>query len=204
MARQRKYLFPAALVLGLAAALAGFSACAEPPLRTIVAARNGFSELRDELRGETWAPDEFRAAEAAMRQAEGELREQQGRMGFRRDYALTLELFRAAQSDLDVARRAAVESRAAAERDARQAVEAAASAVDNARAAVLIAPVGRDGRSEGARLDVLLEQAADRLMDARERLQNEEFREAQTAADGVLEDVAGLVHQAGRSRRGGS
>ena len=65
MARQRKYLFPAALVLGLAAALAGFSACAEPPLRTIVAARNGFSELRDELRGETWAPDEFRAAEAA-------------------------------------------------------------------------------------------------------------------------------------------
>ncbi|MGH9868206.1 MAG: hypothetical protein ACREAA_08595 [Candidatus Polarisedimenticolia bacterium] len=188
----------AAALLLLVAVLAGVSACAEPPTRAISAARTAFGELTDPLQGATWAPEEYLAAEAAMRQADGELRRQAARWGFRRDYRVTLELFRAALEDVERARRAAEAGRELAERDAREAVDAAQVALDHARAALLVAPVGREGRSSAARVSDGLERAALRLQEGRDRLADGEFKEALAAADGVQDDVASLVHSLGR------
>jgi hypothetical protein len=196
-------LLRAALLAAAVCSLYLVAGCAEPPQKTIDAARAGFNEVRDGLQGGTWAPDEYAAAEATMRQAEEELRRQQGRWGFRRDYAGVLDLFRAAQSDLEAARRAAVEGRQLAEKEAREAVDAAMASVDNARAAVLVAPVTRDGRTAGGRLDGGLNHAEERLHEARRLLGEEKFHEALKVAEEVQEEVSALMKAVGRARRSG-
>lgn len=191
----------------VAAGLCGLwvlAACAQPPLKTIEAARALLTDVRDGVQGATWAPDEFAVAEVTMREAEAELRRQQGRWGFRRDYTLVLELFRAAQSDLEAARLSAVAGRQLAGKEAREAVDAAAASVDHARAAVLVAPVTRDGRTAGGRLDGGLNHAEERLDEARRLLGEEKFREALKVAEEVQEEVSTLMKAAGGSRRSGA
>lgn len=187
----------------LAASLTVLWGCAEPPQKTIDATRAAFTDLRDVARGATWAPDDFAMAESALRQAEDELRRQQSRWAFRRDYGTVLDLFRAAQSDLDAARRAAVSGRQTAEKEAREAVDAAGAAVDHARAAVLVAPVTRDGRAAGGRLDGGLDGAEDRLLEARKLLAEEKYQEALTVAEGIQEEISALLKAVGRARRSG-
>jgi hypothetical protein len=188
---------------GSAAALLVLAGCAHPPQKTIDATRAALTDVRDGVQGATWAPEEFAAAEASVRQAEDELRRQNGRWGFRRDYGVALELFRAAQADLDLARRAAVAERQIAEKEAREAIDAALASIDHARAVVLVAPVGRDGRSSGGSVDGRLTEAVDRLDEARRLMSEEKYHEALQAAESVQEEVYVLLRAVGRSRRGG-
>jgi hypothetical protein len=193
-----------AVILGAGLfALASLAACAEPPQKTIDATRAVFIDVRDGVQGAIWAPDEFSVAEATVREAEEELRRQQARWGFRRDYSTVLDLFRAAQSDLEAARLSAVAGRQLAEKEAREAVDAALASVDHARAAVLVAPVTRDGRMAGGRLDGGLDHAQERLEEARRLLGEEKFREALKVAEEVLEEVSTLMKAVGLSRRSG-
>ena len=182
-------------------ALLWISGCAQPPQKTIDAVRAAFTDVRDAIQGATWAPDEFAAAEATVRQAEEELRRQNGRWWFRRDYTIALDLFRAAQADLDLARRAAVSERQVAEKEAREAIDAALASIDHARAAALVAPVGRD--SSGGGMDRRLSEAVDRLDEARRLMSEEKYHEALQAAESVQEEVYVLLRALGRSRRGG-
>src|SRR5688572_25916065 len=186
----------------LVAALLCLAGCAAPPQKTIDATRAALTDVRDAVQGATWAPEEFAAAEATVRQAEAELARQSGRW-FRRDYTVVLDLFRAAQADLELARRAAVSKRQLAEKEAREAIDAALASIDHARAVVLVAPVGRDARSPGGGMDGRLSEAVDRLDEARRLMSEEKYHEALQAAESVQEEVYALLRALGRSRRGG-
>ncbi|HKY31413.1 MAG TPA: hypothetical protein VJV23_02670 [Candidatus Polarisedimenticolia bacterium] len=184
----------------LAAAVAVLASCAEPPGWEAGRARAAFQDLAAAGAAD-YAPDPYRSAEAALRDAEAELASQNARFTPWRDYAKAAELFKLARADAEAARLEAEEGRRGAEKEAREAADAAEAAVDNARATLLVAPVGRDGRSAAVRLDEGLSTAHDRLQVVRNHLVAGEYKQALAGAEEIQEEVARLLHAVGRSAR---
>jgi len=186
-------------VVLLVAAL--FSCAAEPPKAQVQRARAALAEARDVTRAHLWAPDEFSSASAAMDSAEAELTLQNRRFSFARDYAKASELFTHAAADLEMARRAALAGKQAAEKDAREALEAATSAIGHAQAALMIAPVSRDRRSSFGRLEQELEKSEHELQEVRNLIVAEQYKEAIARAEQILAGISSMLRTVGHAVR---
>lgn len=191
-------------IIGLcvAAALAvGALSCAEPPRDRISKARAALADVRDTLKAGVWSPAEMATATVSMEAAEKELSIQDRRFAMNRDYTKATELFRRAAEDLEMARESAVQARAEAERSALEALEAVGSAIGHAQATLMIAPVRRDEGPSAMRLEMELTRAEGRLVEVSRLIDAEQFKEASSLAEQVLDQVSSLIRTASRAAR---
>jgi len=116
-----KSRFALIFLVTLTLVLAG---CAKPPEEEIVSARADLAQAGDAA-AETWAAEEWDAAQAAMNAVEEELAAQAGKMGISRSYEHTTELLGDAKAKAETARATAVAKKESARQEAAVAVAAA-------------------------------------------------------------------------------
>lgn len=190
------------LSLGAVALVASaLSSCAKPPDESVRKVRAAFTELRDVVKGDRWAPDEMLAATSAFESAEKELSAQNDRFAFRRDYTKAVTLLGVAEVDIELAKQAAVSRKAILEKSARDGLDAALSAVDHARTTLMIAPVSRDSRAAVERLESDLGKAEESLQEVRRMIVDEKYREAELRAGQILDQLTILLRSVGRTLR---
>ena len=190
------------MILGAALLVASVAvSCAKPPDDRVRKVRAAFSDLRDLVKADRWAHDEMISANGAMDAAERELTAQNNRFSFNRDYTKAIELFAGAEIDIDLTKQAAVSQKAVLEKSARDGLDAALSAVDHARTTLMIAPVSRDSRAAVERLESDLGKAEVSLDEVRRMIVDEQYREAETKAGQILDQVTTLLRSVGRTLR---
>jgi len=175
--------------------------CAKPPEDKVRKVRAAFSELRDVVKAERWAPDEMGGATRAMEAAEKELSAQSNRFSFNRDFAKAGELLAGAEVDIELAKKAALVQKTMLEKSARDGLDAALSAVDHARTTLMIAPVSRDSSAAVERLESDLGKAEVSLDEVRRMIVDEKYREAEAKAGQILDQVTTLLRSVGRTLR---
>ena len=191
------------LVIFGATALAALAAlsCAKPPDDRVRKVRAAFADLRDVIKADRWAHDEMISATGAMEAAEKELTAQNARFSFNRDYARTVELFTGAEVDIELTKQAAFFEKTLLEKSARDGLDAALSAVDHARTTLMIAPVSRDSSAAVDRLESDLGKAEASLEEVRRMILDEQYREAETKAGQILDQVTNMLRSVGRTLR---
>ena len=193
----------------LAAAAAGLTALvglvmisyARPPEDLARKARRAQADLRDTVKADRWAPDEYAAAAEAFGAADRELRTQNARFFMTRDYTNAAELYERALEDAALATGAALAGKESAEKEAREALDAAQAAIVHAQAALTIAPVSRDSRSSFDLLNQQLDRAAVRLDEVRNMIVAENYDQATERAEEILEQVTSMLRNVSRSMR---
>ena len=179
-------------ILGVLLCVSVVLSCAEPPVDRMTRARQALAELGDDLQAERWAPDALDAARSAVESAEEEVAVQDRRLPWSRDYEKASARLSLAKQDLAYARTAAMDAKLEAEEMAREALETASYALVHARAALLVAPAARRG-SSSRRVDRHLSGIEGRLDEVRNLIVTEDFPEAVTLAEEILESVSFLL-----------
>ena len=190
------------MILGAAALVASVAvSCAKPPDDRVRKVRAAFADLRDVVKADRWAQNEMISASGAMDAAEKELSAQNARFSIRRDFTKAIELFAGAEIDIELTKQAALSQKAVLEKSARDGLDAALSAVDHARTTLMIAPVSRESRAAVERLENDLGKAEVTLDEVRRLIVDEQYREAETKAGQILDQVTILLRSVGRTLR---
>ena len=183
----------ALVLLALRAVLAG---CAKPPEPEIASAREQLAQA-GEVAAETWAADEWSAAQAAMNAAEEEIATQAGKFALSRSYEQTSKLLVDAKAAAETARTAAVANKEAARNEASDAVAAAGGSLADAQAAAqALTECPRKPKGFDADMDITsasLAALAEEVAALQAHLNNERYSTATQEATDLTSEI-GIIH----------
>lgn len=173
-------------------------ACAQRPEEELEGARKALDAARA-AEAPTYAPEEFEAAENALRQAESEIEAQDDSFAPTRSYDRASELLSQARAAAQEATSASTANKENVSRQAQGAIEEAEEAIETAADALERAPRGKGTTADLEAMEATLETSRGSLSRARRHLEEERFmdalNEAKSAAERA-ETIAGEIEQA--------
>ena len=128
---------------GITLSLLLLVACAKAPTEKVTAAEKAVEDTKA-AGAATYVPEEFAKVEGILANARKEISEQDGKMGFLRDYGKAEQLLASAQTEAARVKTDAEKKKEEAKAAALQAQQAAQAAVKKAQDLVAKAPVGKD------------------------------------------------------------
>ncbi len=177
-------------------------ACAKAPQEDISAAQADLDKAR-EAQSETWAPNEYQAADSAWKAANDEIQAQNAK--WIKNYDKAKELLTKTREEAAKAAQAAAANKEQARTDSEAAITAADTAIAAAEAGLKVAPVTKDSRADLALLKSDVEGLRGTLEQARQAFTSEDFKRALESANSVKDkatSIADQLEQAKQKRAG--
>lgn len=196
MSRRNSIVATAALVFVAAVA------CAKAPQEDISAAQADLDKAR-EAQAETWAPNEYQAADSTWKAANDEIQAQNAK--WIKNYDKAKELLTKAKEEASTAAQAAAANKEQARTDSEAAIAAADTALAAAEAGLKVAPVTKDSRADLALFKSDIENLRGTLEQARQAFSSEDFKKALESANSVKDkatSIADQLEQAKQKRAG--
>lgn len=196
MSRRNSIVATAALVFVAAVA------CAKAPQEDISAAQADLDKAR-EAQAETWAPNEYQAADSTWKAANDEIQAQNAK--WIKNYDKAKELLTKAKEEASTAAQAAAANKEQARTDSEAAIAAADTALATAEAGHKVAPVTKDSRADLALFKSDIENLRGTLEQARQAFSSEDFKKALESANSVKDkatSIADQLEQAKQKRAG--
>lgn len=196
MSRRNSIVATAALVFVAAVA------CAKAPQEDISAAQADLDKAR-EAQAETWAPNEYQAADTTWKAANDEIQAQNAK--WIKNYDKAKELLTKAKEEASTAAQAAAANKEQARTDSEAAIAAADTALAAAEAGLKVAPVTKDSRADLALFKSDIENLRGTLEQARQAFSSEDFKKALESANSVKDkatSIADQLEQAKQKRAG--
>jgi len=196
MSRWNSIVATAALVFVAAVA------CAKAPQEDISAAQADLDKAR-EAQAETWAPNEYQAADSTWKAANDEIQAQNAK--WIKNYDKAKELLTKAKEEASKAAQAAAANKEQARTDSEAAIAAADTALAAAEAGLKVAPVTKDSRADLALFKSDIENLRGTLEQARQAFSSEDFKKALESANSVKDkatSIADQLEQAKQKRAG--
>ena len=196
MSRRNSIVATAALVFVAAVA------CAKAPQEDISAAQADLDKAR-EAQAETWAPNEYQAADSTWKAANDEIQAQNAK--WIKNYDKAKELLTKAKEEASKAAQAAAANKEQARTDSEAAIAAADTALAAAEAGLKVAPVTKDSRADLALFKSDIENLRGTLEQARQAFSSEDFKRALESANSVKDkatSIADQLEQAKQKRAG--
>jgi hypothetical protein len=196
MSRRNSIVATAALVFVAAVA------CAKAPQEDISAAQSDLDKAR-EAQAETWAPNEYQAADSTWKAANDEIQAQNAK--WIKNYDKAKELLTKAKEEASKAAQAAAANKEQARTDSEAAIAAADTALAAAEAGLKVAPVTKDSRADLALFKSDIENLRGTLEQARQAFSSEDFKRALESANSVKDkatSIADQLEQAKQKRAG--
>lgn len=165
--------------------------CSKPPQADIDAAKAAMDQAAT-AEADVYAPEQYTAAEDAMKQLEAELALQQDKSGLFRRYGKATELAAAAKTAGETASAAAATGKEEVKAEATDLIASTRTALDEVKTMLAQAPTGKGTQADIAAMKADLEGVQTSLDEADAALQSGDFMEAKTgaaAAGQVLEQV---------------
>lgn len=190
--------------LVLLAALS-LAACGGPPQKEIEAAKAALVEA-EKAGADSYAPEAYDKAEAALAQATAEVETQKGKFVLMRSYGRGKQLLRQVAADAAAAKTEAAAGRVQMRGEAEAAIASARTALDAAISAVASAPAGKDSRGDLAMMRGDLEVLKGTLSEAEAAQGSDDHATAleragkvRQEAEAIAADVANAVRKTQRS-----
>jgi len=157
-----------------------------------------------QAQAETWAPNDFQAADQAMTAAQAEIDAQNSK--WMKNYDKAKELLATAKENAGKASTAAVANKQQAKTDAEAAIAAADTAVQTAEGNLKVAPVTKDSRADLALFKSDLESLKGTLDQARQAFSSEDYKKALESANSAKEKATSIADQleAAKKKRSGA
>ncbi len=177
-------------------------ACAKAPQEDIDTVQADLGKAR-EAQAETWAPNEYQAADSAWKAANDEIQAQNSK--WFKSYDKAKELLGKAREEAARASEAAVANKEQARKDAEAAIAAADTALSTAEASLKVAPMTKDSRADLALFKSDLENLRGTLDQARQAFTSEDYKKALESATSVKDkatSIADQLEQAKQKRTG--
>lgn len=177
-------------------------ACAKVPQEDINAAQADMDKAR-EAQAETWAPNEFQAADSTFKAANDEIQAQNAK--WIKNYDKAKELLTKAKEEAAKASQAAVANKEQAKTDSEAAIAAADTALAAAEAGLKVAPVTKDSRADLALFKTDLGNLRGTLDQARTAFGSGDYKQALESANSVKDkatSIADQLEQAKQKRAG--
>jgi hypothetical protein len=159
--------------------------CAKPPEQETVRAESALEGARG-AEAEKYAAQEFRGAEAALREAKQEIEAQNERFALMRDYEEGTKKLAAAEEKANAAKTAAVANKASAKQEAEDRVRQAREAVTAAETALASAPRGKGTKADIEALTADLDEVKAQLGELDTKLASEDYFGARDRADSLI------------------
>ncbi|HLV02632.1 MAG TPA: hypothetical protein VKZ59_15280 [Acidobacteriota bacterium] len=179
-------------------------ACAQRPEQELEDTRRALDEARA-AEAAVYAPEEFEAAEEALRQAEREIETQDDRFALRRSYDRASELLSQARTAAQEAVSAAAANKENVSKQAQEAIGEAEEVVETAADALTRAPRGKGTAADLEAMQSSLEASRESLSQARQHFEEERFldalNEAKSAAERagtITRDIEEAIRRTGR------
>ncbi len=196
MSRRNSIVATAALVFVAAVA------CAKAPQEDISAAQADLDKAR-EAQAETWAPNEYQAADSTWKAANDEIQAQNAK--WIKNYDKAKELLTKSKEEASKAAQAAAANKEQAKTDSEAAIAAADTALAAAEAGLKVAPVTKDSRADLALFKSDIENLRGTLEQARQAFSSEDYKKALESANSVKDkatSIADQLEQAKQKRAG--
>lgn len=196
MSRRNSIVATAALVFVAAVA------CAKAPQEDISAAQADLDKAR-EAQAETWAPNEYQAADSTWKAANDEIQAQNAK--WIKNYDKAKELLTKSKEEASKAAQAAAANKEQARTDSEAAIAAAGTALAAAEAGLKVAPVTKDSRADLALFKSDIENLRGTLEQARQAFSSEDYKKALESANSVKDkatSIADQLEQAKQKRAG--
>ncbi|MBI1949785.1 MAG: hypothetical protein HYS34_00280 [Acidobacteria bacterium] len=192
MSRRNSIVATAALVCIAAVA------CAKAPQEDISAAQADLDKAR-EAQAETWAPNEYQAADSAWKAANDEIQAQNAK--WMKNYDKAKELLTKTKEEAAKAAQAAVANKEQARTDSEAAVAAADTSLKAAEAGLKVAPVTKDSRADLALFKSDVENLRGTLEQARQAFASEDYKKALESANSVKDKATSIADQLEQARQ---
>jgi len=183
--------------------------CSKPPQADIDAAKAAMDQAAT-AEADVYAPEQYTAAEDAMKQLDAELTLQQDKSGLFRRYGKATELASAAKTAGETATAAAVAGKEEVKAEATSVIEQTRAALEEVKTMLAKAPTGKGTQADLAAMKADLEGVQTSLDEADAALQSGNYMEAKTGAeaagqvlDQVKADITAAIEarQAARAKR---
>jgi hypothetical protein len=190
----KRTLWLTALVL--VTAVVAMGGCAKPPEAEIEAARQALASA-DTAEAQTWAPEAYQEAQAAMDAVQTEVNAQAEKFALTRSYDEAKRLVAEAQAKAEAAQQAAIEGKEAARNAAQAALETGRATLEQA-STLLTEVEGCKRRPKGFETDVAalratLEGLQAQHAEAQAAFDSGDYKQAQAGAEAVQAAAATLV-----------
>jgi len=194
----RRFNIIAAVTLVFVAAVA----CAQAPQEDISAAQAEVDKAK-QAQAETWAPNEYQAADQAMKAANDEIQAQSAK--WVKNYDKAKELLAKAKEEASKASQAAAANKEQAKKDAEAAIAAADTAIQTAEASLKVAPVTKDSKADLALYKSDIATLRGTLDQARQAFTSEDYKRALESASSVKERATSIADklEEAKKKRGG-
>src|SRR5262245_36392707 len=173
-------------------------ACAKAPQEDIDAAKAELDKAR-QAQADTWAPNDFQAANEAWSAADQEIQAQNSK--FMKNYDKAKELLATAKEDAAKATTAAAANKEQAKKDAESAITAADTALQTAEGNLKVAPMTKDSKADLALFKSDLETYKGTLEQARQAFTSEDYKKALEGANTVKEKATTIADQLEEARK---
>jgi hypothetical protein len=167
-------------------------ACAKAPQEDIDAAKAELDKAR-QAQADTWAPNDFQAANEAWSAADAEIQAQNQK--FMKNYDKAKELLATAKEDAAKATTAAAANKEQAKKDAEASIAAADTALQTAEGNLKVAPVTKDSKADLALFKSDLETLKGTLEQAKQSMSSEDYKKALESANSVKDKATSIADQ---------
>ena len=173
-------------------------ACAKAPQEDISAAQADLDKAR-EAQAETWAPNEYQAADSAWKAANDEIQAQNAK--WIKNYDKAKELLTKTKEEAAKAAQAAAANKEQARTDSEAAITAADTSLTAAEAGLKVAPVTKDSRADLALFKSDVENLRGTLEQARQAFASEDYKRALESANSVKDKATSIADQLEQARQ---
>jgi len=173
-------------------------ACAKAPQEDISAAQADLDKAR-EAQAETWAPNEYQAADSAWKAANDEIQAQNAK--WMKNYDKAKELLTKTKEEAAKAAQAAAANKDQARTDSEAAITAADTSLTAAEAGLKVAPVTKDSRADLALFKSDVENLRGTLEQARQAFASEDYKRALESANSVKDKATSIADQLEQARQ---
>jgi hypothetical protein len=180
------------IVLAAALVLAGVVACAKAPQEDISSAQAEV-DMAKAAQAETWAPNEYQAADQAMSAANAEIAAQDQK--WFKNYDKAKELLARAKDEAAKAAATAAANKDQARKDAETGIADADTALQAAEAALKVAPVTKDSKADLELYKSDLEALRATLDGARSAFAAEDYKKALESTASVKDKATTIATQ---------
>jgi hypothetical protein len=169
-----------------------FFRCASAPEDRLASAQEALNQAR-ETEAEVYASDKFQEAVEAFESAQTEIKAQDQKWFFSRDYARTEGFLGRAENAAKEAAEVATANKQQAKANAQDALQDATEAIETARQELKTAPTGKGAEADLQALDRGLLQAESTLEEARQELKTEAYLDALSKLQSAREEALKVV-----------
>ena len=182
-----------ALAAGLLAGALLIAGCGSRPEEELNAAKAALAEAREMAQADTWAPEEYEAAQSALDTAEQEIAAQDEAFAMSRNYDAARESLARATAEAAKARRAAEANKTAVRQGAHDKLREAELAIDRARDAVVGAPQTKDTRADITLFSADLDNLNGALVEVEDLLARKDYKEATKSAEAIIQSADNIA-----------